>query len=273
MTEPTPPHEEASHAPGPPSPSAPLEPTASHPEGAGRKRRRRIRWFTQESVGAAALVLSLSLAGVNAWQALRGSNIVIAVPPETVILYRDQGPRMAGLSMAVRVPLVNRASADYGDVVTNVHAVIAHRGERNSPRFAYTSVVDPVMTERDARELQRNCEVHVRCVPADGFLATERLQALVDLPGGAARDQHFGFALDSIYCDQAPAACARYNDFDSALAALYSAPFEVRIDVEFSSDRRRGATCSIRINAAQRDFLVRRGWVNLPCSPPASPSA
>ena len=257
--------------PPPPAQSQPEPQPTAPPEGAARKRRRRVRWITQESVGAAALLLSLSLAGVNAWQALRGSDIVVPIPPDTIILYRDQGPRSASLSMAVRVPLVNRAGADYGDVVTRVHAEIQHAGEREPARFAYTSVVEPIFTDRDAAELRRNCDMHVRCVAGEGFLATERLQALVDLPGGASRDQNFGFWLDGTYCEPQRPPCAAYSDFDSALAALYSAPFTVRIQLEFSSERRREATCSIRINAAQRDFLVRRGWLNLACEPSASP--
>jgi len=229
-----------------------------------RRRRRRRRFVTQESVGAAALLLSLSLAGVNAFQAIRGPNIV-ALPPDDLYLYRDAGPNFAALSMAVRVPLVNRASADYGDVVTAVTAELLAPGARSGATFAYRSVVEPIFTDRDPRTLASNCDVRVRCVAATGFIAIERAEQLVDLPGGAARDQHFGFTFERPYCTGAVSACAPFEDFEASVAALARTPLTVAVDVNFSGERHRGATCEIHLTADRAAYLRRTGWVTLPC--------
>ncbi len=234
-------------------------------EASARKRRRRRRWLTQESVGAAALILSLSIAGVNAWQAMRGADIV-ALPPEEVVFYRDAGPVSAGLSIAVRAPLMNRAGADYADVVTDVVATLHTANGRAAPAFAHQSIAEPIFTQRDTAMLAQACDVRVRCVPLTGMLVIERLRQVVDLPGGAVRDQHFGFVLDRAYCRPAGAVCADYRNFDGALAALANRPLRVSIAFEFSGDRTRGVTCATTMTAAHAAYLRRTGWVALPCS-------
>lgn len=249
---------------------APVDAPSSHgtaaDAAAGRQsRRRRRRLLTQEGVGAAALLLSLSLAGVGVWQAVRGSDIVVALEPREVYLYRDAGPRSAALSMAVRLPLVNRASADYGDVVTAVTASLLTGGSQSGPTFDYQSVVEPVFTDRDPRTLTSGCDVRVRCVAAEGLIAIERIGQLVDLPGGAARDQHFGFVLDQAYCRGPAGACAPFQNFESAVVALARAPATVAIDARFSGRRHRGVRCAIQLTRARADYLRDKGWVTLPC--------
>lgn len=246
--------------------AAPPPAPASSAASTGRRHRRRARrWVTQESVGAAAFLLGLSLAGVNVVQAIRGPDIVVAVQPESIYLYRDAGPHLQTLSMAVRVPLVNRASADYGDVVRTVHATLSPLSRRDGPRFPYQSLAEPTFPRADQVQSAVGCDIRTRCVVNRGIVVLERERQLVDLPGGAARDQYFGFNLDRAYCESTAAACAPFGDFDSAVRALATAPMRVSIAVTFTSARRREAQCAIQLTPARADYLRDRGWVAVPC--------
>ena len=213
------------------------------------------------SLGVAAFVLSLTIALINGFYALRGSEVVVQ-QPESVLLYRDGEGDQSVLMLAIRAPMINTAASEHGDVVMDTTAKLAGDGTR----FAFQSIVQPVL---GGGEDNTGCELRARCIRLPSLLVVEYPDAIADLPGGAANVRTFSFALTQGNCS-GPDACARYGNFAAAVAALGGKPLEASFDVEFFDDGERTLRCTTApLDEELTGFLADVGWINLPCRPAA----
>lgn len=209
------------------------------------------------SLGLAAFILSLTIALIQGFYALRGSEVVVQ-QPESVLLYRDGEGEQSVLMMAIRAPMINTAAAEHGDVVMETRARLAGDGTT----FAFQSIVQPVL---GGGEDNSGCDLRARCIRLPSLLVVEYPDAIADLPGGAANVRTFSFALTQGNCAGSDA-CGRYGNFASAVTALTGRPLDATFDLEFFDDGERTLRC--RTGALNQDlsgFLADVGWVNLPC--------
>jgi len=209
------------------------------------------------SLGLAAFVLSLTIALINGFYALRGSEVVVQ-QPESVLLYRDGEGEQSVLMMAIRAPMINTAAAEHGDVVMDTRARLAG----DSTTFAFQSIVQPVL---GGGEDNSGCDLRARCIRLPSLLVVEYPDAIADLPGGAANVRTFSFALTEGKCSGSDA-CGRYGNFASAVAALSGRPLDASFELEFFDDGERTLRCrTAPLDADLSGFLTDVGWVNLPC--------
>jgi len=222
------------------------------------QRRRRLFSVPQENViAAAALILSLVMAIINAYYAMRGPEVVVQAPDQ-VILYRDGEGQNAVLTIAAPLMMINAASAEHGDVL--VEAML-QLGESEA-RYKYQTLAQPIFTEDPgARD---KCEVGMRCIVFEDLVVVERNDEIVDIPGGSAKWRYLTFHLVPFTCDGPKAACARYPDFARAVAALEGKPLEMEIVLGFHSDGERRIRCGVP--KADLSYLKEVGWTALPCA-------
>ena len=233
------------------------EPAAERPPEPPREPRRRWLTVPQENVVAAcALVLSLVVASINAFYTLRGPEVVVR-PADQVLFYRDGEGEFATLTAAVPLVMINVAGAEHGDVLVEAHLTLA--GQR--ARFRYQTLVLPVFRE-DAKAARERCAVDVRCTAFDDMLIVERVDELVDVPGGAAKARFLTFSLQTTYCEGPD--CRKFADFDRALAALAGKPGELAVEMEFHGDGKRRLTCDL--GELDLSYVTGGGWIAVSCA-------
>src|SRR6185436_16846925 len=66
-------------------------------------------WLSEVTVGGAAFILSLTIAGGAFAQFVLGPEIDV-LPPEQILIYRGGTPDRAVLYAAIRLPMVNKSS-------------------------------------------------------------------------------------------------------------------------------------------------------------------
>ena len=234
-----------------------------HEEREHRRRRR----ITEAGVALAALVISCAVFLVNGALFFRGSEMAV-LEPETVLFYRDTGPNAASLWIALPAQMINAASADYGDVVTEADLAIGgRRGERG--RFGYQALAEPVMS-RDVAKSVADCPEGARCIANTGFYVIERPRTLLDVPGGASRAANLAFMVEAIDCTGEPAFCNSFRNFEDALAHLRSRTDPVlRMRLKFYFDGDEEVRCRLPADGARRqatfDYLQEKGWAQVPC--------
>lgn len=206
----------------------------------------------------AAFILSLTVALVGAYYALRGAEVVVK-GPESILLYRDGDGDQAALVAAVRLSIINTASADYGDVLMDASL----RPDRNSAeRFRYTSLAQPVFGGDSS---EGGCDLSARCIRLPQLKVVEYPDTVADVPGRSASVRTLTFVMTSSSCTGATA-CTRYGNFASAVAAIKGRPLEMSVDLEFNDDGNRTHHCrTAALEAGQADFLEEVGWITLPC--------
>jgi len=241
--------------------------------------RRKKGWFSvpgENVIALCALSLSLVVAGINVYYAMRGPEVVVQ-PADSVLLYRDganpdadedgtvtEAERKAAdeaavLAVAVRLSMINAASAEHGDVMTEAMLRVADDGGR----YPYQSMVLPIFTE-DARAAREKCEVGMRCIVFDDLVLVERTDEIIDVPGGSARARYLSFPLTPYICKGPKKACARYEHFSDAMKALDGKAAPIRLEIDFHSDGKRILTCEV--TEADLSYLKDNGWTNLPCA-------
>ena len=208
-------------------------------------------------VAAGALMLSLVIATINAYYAMRGPEVVLQ-PPDQILLYRDGEGEYAVLTVAAPILIINASSAEHGDVMVEATLKAGEHGGR----YRYATLVQPIFTE-DARAAREKCEVGVRCIVFDDLVVVERTDEIVDVPGGSAKSRYLAFHLVPPNCQGSKAECARFPDYRRSLAAIDNRPFEVEIKVDFHSDGSRTVVC--RAPKADLSYLKEVGWTALPC--------
>lgn len=214
-------------------------------------------WHRQITLAMSGFMLSVTLALINAFYAIRGSDVVVQ-PPEQVILYRDGEGSKAVLTFAMRLAMINAADAGHGDVLMDASIEPIADG----PSFRYAAEVQPVFTSDP--EAASKCALGARCIVLPGLMAIENGDEIIDIPGGAVRAKYLSFPAAEWNCDGGERACAGFANFPSALRALSGRPLKVSVRVRFNSDGKRDLTCATR--PVDADYLRTRGWTTMSCS-------
>lgn len=233
-----------------------------------REHLRRLR-INEAGVALAALLVSVTVIGVNAYNHRRGSQIVV-LQPEQVVLYRTTGGSDSNLWLAVQTQMVNTAR-EYGDVVVRASAVV-HREDLPEGRFAYSNVVEPIMSPQVDKALQ-NCPQGARCLPATGFYVIERPKRLLDIPGGSSRTEYLAFQLESFNCKPTGAYCSNFANYAGAMKALRrGGSLEVSVDLQLQFDGTKTLRCVLPDDPGRRtvilDYLDEKGWAQPECVEP-----
>lgn len=213
-------------------------------------------WYRKLTLSIAGFTLSVTLALINLFYAVRGSDIAVQ-PPAQLILYRDGDGAKGVLTLAVRLAMVN-ADASHGDVLMKA----ALSPAPGAPRFDFLSTVKPVFTS--APDAASRCDIAARCVAHPGLLMIEQEDQILDIPGGAVRGSYLTFPIVGWNCTaKAATACARYANFDAAADGLAGRPLDVTIRLDFFSDGHRDLRCVTKpLDAA---YLAQKGWSTLRC--------
>ena len=230
--------------------------------------RRKREWLSvpgENVIALCALVLSLTVAIINVYYAVRGPEVVVQ-PMDSVLLYRDGDlaedpaqPDSAVLSVAVPLVMINAASAEHGDVMTEATLRMAADGGR----YPYQTLVLPIFTE-DAPAAREKCEVGMRCITFDDLVLVERSDEIIDIPGGSAKSRYLSFPLLPFTCKGPAGPCKRYPHFREAVKAIDGKPASIQLEVDFHSDGRRVLTCEV--TRADLSYLKDNGWTALPCA-------
>lgn len=216
--------------------------------------RRRI-W--KPTLAQAGFIMSVTLALINVYYAVRGS-VMVVHPPKQIILYRDGEGDRAVLMLALRLETINAADSSHGDVLTNA-TIKPARGE---PEFAYGGTIKPVFTsDTDAGQ---KCSVETRCVALKGLLAIEQQDEILSIPGGGVLGTTLVYPLTGWNCGGAKAACARFETFPAAVTAIAGKPLDVRIKLSFYGDGNRELRCRTRPVDAR--YLTTSGWTTMSCT-------
>lgn len=212
---------------------------------------RRPGWV---NLATAGFFLSVTLALINTFYAVRGAEIVVQ-PPDQVLLYREGEGTRSVLNLAVRLATINAADSSHGDVLMD--AQISFEGR--DARFAYTAEVKPVFGA-GAQEAE-GCERGVRCVTLPGLEITEQSDGILDVPGGGVRNLYAAFALTGWNCEGKD--CAAFGDAAAAGGALAGGQLKPRVRLEFFDDGDRRVLCDT--GAIDLAYLAKTGWITLAC--------
>lgn len=239
------------------------------PSGPERRGRPRFwpRSISEAGAATATFLLSAAVFSVAGLNALRGPEIDV-LQADVFYLYRDgQGDR-SELLLAVPVQIINEASRDYGDVLTNVRASF-DGGRKNGAWFEVETLVDDVFTlsaEKDAAQ----CAIGSRCIAATGHLFIERNFELLDVNGAASRTEQLGFILSDNQCTGAQTRCAEFASYAAATRTLAQRrPVRLDLRLEFNNDGRKELTCVSTRDpkklAAIFAYLETRRWTTIRC--------
>jgi hypothetical protein len=225
-------------------------------EGAAGRRTRMGQLWAAQPLAVSAFMLSLVIALINAYYAMRGSEIVVQ-RPEQVLLYRDGQGEGSILALSVRVPIINAASGEHGDVMTGASVRFRHL-----PRvsFSFQSIADPTFVEQTTDA----CPSGSRCIKLPGLLISERQDDLVSSPGGSALVRHLSFPILADTCSGPPDQCQRFGNWTKSMPLVARDQMEVRVILRFYSDGERTLTC--RVDRVDAQYLNRFGWATLPCT-------
>jgi hypothetical protein len=251
-----------------PEPPARYEtPTEQRARLREEREHRRRRRFTEAGVALAALVISCAVFLVNGALFFRGSDMAV-LEPDTVLFYRDPGPNGSSMWVALPAQMINAASADYGDVVTEASLAIGpKRTERG--RFGYLALAEPVMSPNVEKGVA-DCAQGARCIPATGFFVIERPRTLLDVPGGGSRSANMAFMIEAVNCEGEPGFCSAMVGFDDALSHLRSRPDPMfRMTLRFHFDGAEEVRCRLTRDPIRRkaifDYLQEKGWAQAAC--------
>lgn len=214
-------------------------------------RRRLPKWITLSTAGFA---LSVTLALINAYYVVRGSEVVVQ-PAEQVILFRDGEGDKAVLTLAIRLAMINAADASHGDVLMTAHASVA--GQR--AEFAYSTEIKPVFSTQvpDAKD----CAFGSRCIALPGLLAIEQGDQILDIPGGSVRSPYLSFPLTSWNCEGKD--CAAFPNFAGSAQRLAKGPLDITIKLAFFGDGHRWMRCLAK--PVDLKYLNDKGWMSMRC--------
>lgn len=222
-----------------------------------------LNWLSEVTIGGAAFVLSLSIAGGSFIQFILGPEIDV-LPPEQILFYRGGLPNRAVLYAAIRLPMVNKASA-YNDVLVDatIQPIAGH------PQLPFDSLVGPVFNDEEDPGLSKaHCAAGRRCHHFPKMAISELSDEVVVIAGGGAHANYYSFRL---FCRGAEKGCSDYSSFDRALDALQARSRNVTINLTFYSDGIRTVTCPIGLFSAKH--MRKVGWQSLPCEKPTVSAA
>lgn len=244
-----------------PTPPAPPPPRTRFPRIRFRLASQRVSPFAQAigkiTLAHGAFLLSVVLALINLFYAVRGAEMVVQ-PPEQVLVFRDGTGADSVLTFAMRVAMINAAGGENGDVLMK-----AEIGTTGSPvRWQSAGEVQPVFVAEGA-SAGEGCPTGSRCITHPGLTVIETTGRILDIPGGQVRATYLTYPVAAWNCTGEARRCAALGNFDTALAGLSRAPIELAIRLSFYGDGERSLRCAIdRIDAA---YLRDTGWAVLNC--------
>lgn len=210
----------------------------------------------EHSLSLAAFLMSLGIALINAYYALRGPEIA-AVGPTQMLVYRDGDGPDSVLTFAIRTELINVAS-DYGDVLREaVLSLDSHGVALDYQGTLKTVFLSPGTKGPDS------CELGYRCLTLPGLLVVEQPDEMLDLPGGGAKALNFSFPAVAWNCAGAAGRCKQLADFDQAVRAQAGRSITATLRLRFHEDGERSFTCRSRTFDA--NYLRKVGWISIPC--------
>jgi hypothetical protein len=213
-----------------------------------------MNWLSEVTIGGAAFVLSLTIAGGSFVQFILGPEIDV-LPPAQILIYRGGLPDRAVLYAAVRLPMVNK-SAGYNDVI--VDATL--QPYPNGPKVSYFSLVTPVYNDENDPALSKaHCVEGRRCQHFAKMAISELGDDVVVIPAGGAHANYYAFRL---FCrDQK--GCSDFATFDKAVDTIEARSRQISFTLNLYSDGTRTISCPITpISAAH---LRKFGWLSRPC--------
>lgn len=213
------------------------------------KRDREIPWLS-----LSAFLLSLVIALINAYYALRGPELVVR-PPDQILIYRDGEGDASIAAVSVGLQIINTASSEYGDVLTDAELWL----QNGKVRFPMSGEVKAVFTAE-----KPDCEVGARCLRLPNLFLSEESNNLFDVPGGTARAIDLSFALSPANCRGSEADCRRFADFNASVGALEGVKGDSVIELKFNGDGSRRLRC--RPQQINGDYVRRNGWQSLGCT-------
>lgn len=209
------------------------------------------------SIALSAFLMSVTVAVLNVYDAMRGSDIVV-LPPETIIVYRDGEGARAVMNFSVPLSMINAADSSRGDVLLNA-AITPGRG---APSFRWQSTVNAVFA--DVSDAKSRCPIDRRCVILPGLVVIDEPTAIADLPGGQARARTYSFPIAQWNCSGSAQLCARFGEFGSALSAIDNGkPVDFALSLRFHGDGERKILC--RIDGIDAKYLAQIGWASAAC--------
>lgn len=221
---------------------------ATPPNFARRAALAKIPWL-----GLSAFMLSLVIALINGYYALRGPEIV-ARPLKEVLVYRDGVGDNAVAVLTARVQLINTASSEYGDLLQDAQARIG-----SVPAwYPMQGEAEPVFTTQ-----RPDCALGSRCHYLTNLVVIERGTDMVDVPGGTARSAYLTFALTPTMCSGSVADCAKLKNFPTAAQSLSEGTQVAIIRLNFNGDGVRELRCTLK--PLDSKFLQKYGWQSSTC--------
>jgi hypothetical protein len=214
----------------------------------------------QTVVAASAFLLSLSIALVQVWLALRGP-VISARPIDRAIVYRDSTGSGAAMEMAVRLTLFNSAAGDYGDLVERAVLQLRASG-MGDVAFPFESTVQAHMVD-DPKHAPDRCDVDSQCLALGSLVIVDHGNRLIAVPGGQARSDFLAFGLTQSGCRGAAADCAHFRDFDTAAGWLDGKPVTAVLQLTFHRSHRRALPCTSQ--PLRPGYLQRNQWISFAC--------
>jgi hypothetical protein len=214
-------------------------------------------WLSEVTIGGAAFILSLTIAGGSFVQFTLGPEIDV-LPPQQVFFYRGGLPNRSVLYAAIRLPIVNKASS-YNDVIVDAN----FRPFGRSPDFPYASLVSPVFHDADElEESKAHCVQGRRCHYFKRMAISELSDDVVVIPAGGAHANYYSFRM---FCRDEKG-CDDFASFDQAVATLQARSRTITVELNLYSDGKRTITCPIAPPNA--DHLRKVGWQSINCQDP-----
>ena len=206
--------------------------------------------FPKPSVGAAAFLLSLTLALLSLAETLRGPEIEVA-PPKQVLLYRSGGT----LNLALHLPMINKA-AGYNDMIVGLK-IQPSPGE---PVFTAGEIATPVFNDKAVPDkAAKHCISPYRCQSLRKMAISQREDEMIVIPGGGA---HAFYYSAELYCADSPG-CGAYKNLAAAMQRVSSTGLDVTMRVAFYRDGERTIKC--RAEPVAPDDFWAYGWLYLNC--------
>ena len=216
-----------------------------------------------DPIGVAALLLSVFLALVSGFYVLRNAEIVVQ-PPTEMLFFRDGAmaetegaPDPAVLFAAARMPMVNTAEEQYGDLLHSASLALG-----SGARFPMQVLIEPTF-RADADRLE--CPIEVRCVALQGLFIRQFFDLAYDVPGGSANARMAAFPLAAPYCEGPAEACAPFDTYRGAIAELAQQAETITIELAFVRDGDRTVRCAFRPDSAFGDAILDYGWTGHDC--------
>jgi hypothetical protein len=195
--------------------------------------------------------MSLTVSLSNLYYALKGAEIFV-FQPENVLIYRQGTGDQSALIAAVRLGMVNVASAE-----SDVLVAATLQPAPGAPKFQWEGSILPSFTG-SPRPLP--CEDN-DCVASYPNLFLRAVpDEIVDIPTGGTRLRWLTFPLS---CAET-SSCDGFRDYKSAVQTLNGKKLPMTLTLTFRGDGERRVSCLSPVPLSG-EYLNSVGWTSLAC--------